>query len=167
MHVSLQEQPDIYMDILKKELSNKSWLIYRDGHRVVKSSRPLPKIATYLLSIGRLLCLAFLCGWHFLDKASLEWLLTLTTQPTTSKLSDNPVDTDFELEWQKTIKRQRRHFFKKINSMFWTFLCCFFFPTCHALKPLFELSRVELYKKCSGGKQKLLQVSRRFKFIPG
>ena len=41
--------------------------------------------------IGRLLCLAFLYGWHFLNiKISLDWPLTLTTQPSTSKLSDNP-----------------------------------------------------------------------------
>ena len=58
--------------------------------RVVKSS-PLPaKIAAYLFSIGRLLCLAFLYRWLFLNKISLDWPLTLTTQPSTSKLSDNP-----------------------------------------------------------------------------
>ena len=48
------------------------------------------KIASYLVGIGRLLCLAFLYGRHFLKKISLDWPLTLTTQPSTSKLSDNP-----------------------------------------------------------------------------
>ena len=46
-------------------------------------------MAAYFVSIGQLLCLAFL--WCFLNKISLDWLLTLTTQPSTSKLSDNPV----------------------------------------------------------------------------
>ena len=45
------------------------------------------KIAAYLVSIGRLLCLAFLYGWSFLNKISLDWPLTLTTQPSTSKRS--------------------------------------------------------------------------------
>ena len=61
--------------------------------RVVKSSRLSTKITTYLVGIGRLLCLAFLYGWRFLSKTSLDLPLTLTTQPSTgtSKLSDNPV----------------------------------------------------------------------------
>ena len=58
--------------------------------RVVKSSRLPVKIAAYLVSIGRLLCLAFLYRWRFLNKISLNWPLTLTTQPSTSKLFDNP-----------------------------------------------------------------------------
>ena len=60
--------------------------------RVVKSSRLPVKIAAYLVSISRLLCLAFLYGWRFWNKISLDWPLTLTTQPSTctSKLSDNP-----------------------------------------------------------------------------
>ena len=58
--------------------------------RVVKSSRLLEKIASYLVRIDRLLCLAFLYGWCFLNKISLEWPLTLTTQSSTSKLSDDP-----------------------------------------------------------------------------
>ena len=33
--------------------------------RVVKSSRLPAKIAAYLVRMGRLLCLAFLYGWHF------------------------------------------------------------------------------------------------------
>ena len=64
--------------------------------RVVKSSRLPAKIAAYLVSIGRLLCLAFLYGWRFLNKISLDWPLTLTTQPSTSKLSDNP-EVHYEL----------------------------------------------------------------------
>ena len=62
------------------------------GSRVVKSSWLSAKIATYLVSIGQLhvLCLAFLYGWSFLNKISLDWPLTLTTQLSTLKLSDNP-----------------------------------------------------------------------------
>ena len=59
--------------------------------RVVKSSRLPEKMAAYLVSIDRLLCLAFVYSWRFfIKKISLGWLLTLTTQPSTSKLSDNP-----------------------------------------------------------------------------
>ena len=47
---------------------------------MVKSSRLPMKIATYLVSIGLLLCLAFLYGWRLLHKISLDWPLTLTTQ---------------------------------------------------------------------------------------
>ena len=59
--------------------------------RVVKSSQLPVKIAAYLVSIARLLCLAFLYRWCFLNKISLDWPLISTTQPSTSKLSDNPV----------------------------------------------------------------------------
>ena len=47
---------------------------------MVVSSRLLVKIAAYmnLVSIGLLLRLAFLYGWRFLNKISLEWPLTLT-----------------------------------------------------------------------------------------
>ena len=62
----------------------------RRKHRVVKSSRLLAKVAAYFVSISRLLWLAFIYWWHFLNKISLDWLLTLITQPSTSKLSDNP-----------------------------------------------------------------------------
>ena len=58
--------------------------------RVVKSSQLPAKIPAYLVSIGQLLCLAFLYGWLFLNKIFMDWLLTLTIQPSTSKLSDNP-----------------------------------------------------------------------------
>ena len=58
--------------------------------KVVKSSRLSAKIAAYLVRIGRLLCLAFLYGWNFLNKITLDWPLTLTTPPSTSKRSDNP-----------------------------------------------------------------------------
>ena len=59
-------------------------------NRVVKSSQLPAKIAAYLVSIDRLLCLAVLCIWCFLNKISLDWPLTLTPQPSISKLSDNP-----------------------------------------------------------------------------
>ena len=48
--------------------------------RLVKSSWLMAKNATYLVSISQLLCLAFLYGWRFLNKISLDWPLTLTTQ---------------------------------------------------------------------------------------
>ena len=41
-------------------------------NRVVKSSWLLAKIATYLVSIGWLLCLAFLYGWPFF-KLNYPW----------------------------------------------------------------------------------------------
>ena len=44
----------------------------------------------YVVSIDQLLCLAFHYGWCFLNKISLDWTLFLTTQPSSSKLSDNP-----------------------------------------------------------------------------
>ena len=59
-----------------------------------KSSRLPSKIAAYLVRIGRVLCLAFLYRWCFLNKISLDWLFTLTTHPSTSKISDNP-DTEW------------------------------------------------------------------------
>ena len=57
----------------------------RDNLRVVKT-------ATYLVSFSRLVCLAFLYGWCLLNKVHvyLAWLLTLITQPSLSKLSDDP-----------------------------------------------------------------------------
>ena len=61
-----------------------------NASRVVRSSPLLAKMAAYLVSVGQLLCLAFLDGRYFLNKISMDWLLTLTTQPSTSKLSDNP-----------------------------------------------------------------------------
>ena len=52
--------------------------------RVVKSSQLPAKIAAYLVSIGRLLCLAFLYGWHFLIKhpwtGQLLWQLSRPLQ---------------------------------------------------------------------------------------
>ena len=59
-------------------------------YRVVKSRRLLLNIAAYLVSIGRLLCLAFLYRWRSLITISLDWPLALTTQPSTSKLSAIP-----------------------------------------------------------------------------
>ena len=64
-------------------------------HKVVKSSWLPAKISAFLVRISWPLCLAFLYGWHFLNKILLEWPLTLTTQLSTSKLSDNPVYTSF------------------------------------------------------------------------
>ena len=65
---------------------NNIWLI----SMFVKISRLPAKITTYLVSIGQLLCLAFIYGWCFLNKISLDWPLTLATQPSISKLCDNP-----------------------------------------------------------------------------
>ena len=45
-------------------------------NRVVKSSQLPAKIAAYLVSIDRLLCLAVLCIWCFLNKISLHGLAT-------------------------------------------------------------------------------------------
>ena len=60
--------------------------------RVVKSSRLVAKIAAYLASTGRLLCLAFLCGWRFLNKLSLDWLLSLTVK--TDDITSSKKDVD-------------------------------------------------------------------------
>ena len=60
--------------------------------RVVKSSRLVAKIAAYLVSTGRLLCLAFLCGWRFLNKLSLDWLLSLTVK--TDDITSSRKDVD-------------------------------------------------------------------------
>ena len=57
--------------------------------RVVKTSRLPVKIATFVVTISQLLCLAFLYRWH-LKKISLDWAFTLTTQPSTANLSDKP-----------------------------------------------------------------------------
>ena len=57
--------------------------------RVVKSNQLLAKIAAFLVSIGRLLCLTFLYRWRFLNNISLDWVLTLTTQPSISNHSDS------------------------------------------------------------------------------
>ena len=65
----------------------------------VKSSWLLVKITAYLVSIGWLLCLAFLYGWRFFKKISLDWLLTLTTWPSTWELSDNPENAHVETDW--------------------------------------------------------------------
>ena len=65
-------------------------VLQRNVCRVVKSTWLPAKIVTYLVSNGRLLCLAFLYVWRFLNRISQDWPLTLTTQLSTSKLSDNP-----------------------------------------------------------------------------
>ena len=43
--------------------------------------------------------------WCFLNKISLDWPLTLTTQPSTSKFSDNPAYTSWSLPHLKTLLR--------------------------------------------------------------
>ena len=45
---------------------------------------------TWLLTAGYSAWPFFFYGWCFLNKIFLDWLLILTTQLTTSKLSDNP-----------------------------------------------------------------------------
>ena len=74
--------------------------------KVVKSSRQPAKIAAYLVS--QLLCLAFLYGWHFLNKISLDWPLTLTSQPSTSRLSDNPDMHSSSFDGLKATQAQRQ-----------------------------------------------------------
>ena len=95
-------------------------------YRVVKSSRLPAKIAAYLVGIGQLLCLAFLYRWCFLNKLSLDWPLT---QPSTSKLSDNPGYSMFlKISWAKAnrkikwVKKNCRVFNLK------TFLTCDLLP---------------------------------------
>ena len=62
-----------------------------DEHRVVKSSR-------LVVSIERLLCLAFLYGWRFFF-FFFNFPGLAATQPSTSKLSDNSVNyTDYSLQ---------------------------------------------------------------------
>ena len=75
---------------------------------VVKSSRLPVKIIAYLVSNSRLLCLAFLYGWRFLNKISLDWPLTLTTQPSTSRLSDNPDMLSSSFDGLKASQAQRQ-----------------------------------------------------------
>jgi len=81
--------------------------------RVAKSSRLPVKIAAYLVSIGWLLCLAFLYGWCFLHKISLDWPLTLTTQPSTSKLSDNPASVPIYTHGWRERKSSKVSCFRK------------------------------------------------------
>ena len=76
--------------------------------KVVKSSRLPVKIVAYLVSNSRLLCLAFLYGWRFLNKISLDWPLTLTTQPSTSRLSDNPDMLSSSFDGLKATQAQRQ-----------------------------------------------------------
>ena len=96
-------------------------------HRVVKSSQLPVKIAAFLVCIGRLLCLAFLYRWCFLNKISLDWPLTLTTQLSTSKLSDNPGYSMFlKISWAKANRK-----IKWVKKNCWvfnlkTFLTCTF-----------------------------------------
>ena len=90
---------DISIVHIKNLTMDCNWKIRAFGMSPLSGAQPgLSKVAscwqkfppTNLVSIGWLLCLAFLYGWCFLNKISLDWRLTLTTQPSTSKLSDNP-----------------------------------------------------------------------------
>ena len=76
-------------------LNKNARLSNKQACRVIKSSRLSAKMGAYLVSIGQLLCLAFLYGLRFLNKISLNWRPSLTTQPSTSKLSDHPVPAWF------------------------------------------------------------------------
>ena len=116
---------DVHLKVILSHLSHLKSLI----HRVVKSNRLPAKIATFLVCIGRLLCLVFLYRWCFLNKLSLDWRLTLTTQPSTSKLSDNPGYNMFlKISWAKAnskikwVKKNCRVFNLK------TFLTCNLLP---------------------------------------
>ena len=82
----------------KTEIERFDWFMEQID---IKSSWLQVKIIAYLVSIGWLLCLVFLYGWRFLPKISLDWPLTLKTQPSTSKLSDNPVQTHVAFGWLK------------------------------------------------------------------
>ena len=57
---------------------------------IIATTEITAKIAAYLVSISQLLWSVFLYGWRSLNRKSLDWPLILTTQPSTSKLSDNP-----------------------------------------------------------------------------
>jgi len=83
------EKKDSKNPTILTHIHTNKWM--RFWFRDVKSIPLLVKITTYLISIGWLLCLAFLYKWRFLNKISLDRPLTLTRQPSTSKLSDNPV----------------------------------------------------------------------------
>lgn len=77
------------------------------------------KVATYLVTIGLLLCLKFLYGCHFLNK----------TQPSTSKLSDNPV---VKLKNCKILLCGRKVKKCTVHSCI-HFFCCFFTCIDHKL----------------------------------
>ena len=80
------------------------------------------KITTYLVSIGRLLCLEFLYRWHFLNKISLDWPLTLTTQPSTSNIYDNLVTLPICIEPAVTCHAEQ------IESTEYSFLLITYWP---------------------------------------
>ena len=84
-------------------------------YRVFKISQLPAKITTYLVSIAQLLCSAFLNGRCFLNKISLDWLLTLTSQPSTSKLSDTLIRSRDNLDRFKQMGTPSL----TINLLFW------------------------------------------------
>ena len=59
------------MEDIKFSKKQQRTAVHSTFSRVVKNSQLQAKIAAYLVSMGRLLCLAFLYGWHFLYKISL------------------------------------------------------------------------------------------------
>ena len=91
-----------YNQAKKKDSKNPTILTHihtykwmRFWFRVVKSIRLPVKITTYLISIGWLFCLAFLYGWRFLNKISLDRPLTL--QCAKKVVSDSPGLVDFAI----------------------------------------------------------------------
>ena len=54
MHTSLQGQQEIEIDILKNEVSNKVWLIYRDGHWIWSGNDlPLSSVIIMIIILSR------------------------------------------------------------------------------------------------------------------
>ena len=98
-----------YSQAKKKDSKNPtifSWHTYtykwmRFWFRVVKSIRLPVKITTYLISIDWLFCLAFLYGWHFLNKISLDRPLTL--QCAKKVVSDSPGLVDFAIGLENSV----------------------------------------------------------------
>ena len=110
MSNKIKPYTSIKMVYKKFHISERSHFVYKGIYNmhikttttrisIVKRGQLLVKITAYLVSIGWLLCLAFLYGWRFLNKISLDWLLTLTTWPSTSELSDNPENAHVETDW--------------------------------------------------------------------
>ena len=74
----------------------------------------------------------------------------------TSKLDKYTVmDIAFKLDWQKS--KDKEYMVVKIISMFWT--AAHFFPTCRALKALFELSWVNLYRNDLKGNKNYFELA--------
>ena len=95
--------PDEYTLVLSEFITSGQCFI--DCKAICKLYAGLSKVAGCLVSICWLLCLAFLYRWRFLNKISLAWPLTLTTQPSTSNLSDNPL---YNYTWLVSLLRQQK-----------------------------------------------------------